>query len=156
MEITIDRNSWHYRWYRFITDKFRGPDFYWEDPKSLCPYFWGFIFNNLFALFATLLIGTLGTTATVFLSAPVWGGIGMLFMDVGPKIIELMQISAGIWGVFVLVCLIVYLKMSHDIVVTEMTVDKAYNRKPDGFIKVSYSMIGAFKNKVCPRITYKI
>lgn len=148
MQVTIDKQSWHYRWYRFITDKFRGQDFYWEDPQSVCPYFWGFILNNLWALFMCLVFALIAVILTFIFTAPVWATIAY-FIFGNAAAFDWIIIGGGTW----LAIAGIGVKLYYD--------DNKYqiNKKIDdatstGFVGVTKAYAIGAKKKFCPTIKY--
>ena len=136
MQVIINKKSWHYRWFKFIGNKMveKGK---WEAPKSVCGYFWGFIFTNLFMVVMSLAAIAIGGFLIYILTAPVWY---QFFPEFGPNGDG--KEIAYIGGAFniLLLCLFLVIVISN---------------KDSGFIAVIKAYLWGVKNKVCPMITYK-
>jgi len=137
MEITINKKSWHYRWFKKL-HTFAGTDIF-KDPTSVCSYFWRFIGYNIKSLGLCFILAVVG----IFLSAPIWGFIGYYFTGIqdlfaGASIVTFLWIVIGI------------------IVLIRLISDKyEYSSKDSGFIGVSKGMFYSIKHKVCPMIKYE-
>lgn len=63
MNVTLNRNSWHYKIYSTVLDE--------NPPKSLCPYFWSLVAIIVFSPII-LLIGGIGWTSKKFDQLTKW------------------------------------------------------------------------------------
>ena len=143
MKVVINKNSWHYRWFQFITEKCRDVHYNWKDPESICLYFWGFIYNNLYALFNCVVI-----TA---------GGLFLIFLTLSPLIgyyryyyfgeTKLLLVAACFYGIITALGAVVLVMWQNDL--RDERVRRGVSVGP--FVGAIY----AFKNKICPMIEYK-
>ena len=132
MKVTINRNSWHYRWYEFIADKFTESSF--SEPQSVCTYFWGFVFMNLYAAFISAGLTLMVGFCVYMITAPAW----YFFFPNVDDAESIRNFGIGIDSVILLAIATVLL-----------------SRKGSGFIGVIKAYIWGVKNKVCPIIEYK-
>lgn len=153
MNITIDKKSWHYRWVTYLTEKFGPSDYRWEDPKSICPYFWRFILTNLWSAFMASIIAGLLFGIGMLLTMPIWAGIANIFLsgDYFPEIF----MGLSVWTLIVVIALFTFLwDMRWEAkYAVEDAADKVINSI--GFLSIIKQMIKSFKSKVCPIISYK-
>jgi len=142
MKVTINRNSWHYRWYKYLVENVMTG--YFEEPKAICNYFWGFLFANLvcllFGFFMTMVIGGL---ISVVISP-----ILLFFMenfDEDTQSLILLQTALFVIG------LGYYLHKKY----SAYRIRKSYENRDTKENGVMKGMFYAVKNKVCPMIEYK-
>jgi carbon starvation protein CstA len=127
MQIQVNKESWHY-------------------PSSVCPYFWRFIFNNLFAVFASIVISGAVVAVVAMLTAPIWSVIGYYM---GYLSLAVVQVTYGGFGVIIAALLIGYIWEERDSIG-----DGIDNFTKEGFTGVCRGYFSSIKNKVCPTIKY--
>lgn len=149
MEIIINKKSWHYRWYRWITNTFRSSQYYWRDPRSLCEYFWGFILNNIWAVFLCMILVLLG----VAFSTPIWAGIS-LFIYGGHELKEVFLMGCTFWIILLFFIAANYLK-KHGYKIKWILRNKKEKISEISFIEIALNSIWGTYRKVCPIIKYK-
>lgn len=145
MEIKISEKSWHYRWLKYLTEKTTSANNNkFNPPQSICPYFWRFVWVNLFAFFILILL----IFATVILLGPIWGGVGY-YMTGHNDFIFFALLGALIWlfGIGSLV----YLYYEDKV----FDIESGVTNKELGMGGITVKAIYSIKNKVCPRITYE-
>ena len=139
MKVTINRNSWHYRWY----NKLRGG--YFEEPKAVCNYFWGFIGINMLALLSIItIVAGLGLLLT-FIVMPFFDFDK--FIEIIKTIGIIMLVGALPSALFLYIC-----SKVEDYLDSRPRKVETKKEKETGVIK---GMFYAVKNKICPMIEYK-
>ena len=136
MQITINKKAWHYRWYKFIYTRLENEK-RWSDPKSVCSYFWGFIFVNLGAVLISVGGLLMAVFAIYMITSPIWYQFAPEFAPNNNG--ETLPIVGGILDGILLLFLAVVL----------------ISKKETGFIAVIKAYLWGLKNKVCPMITYE-
>lgn len=143
MNITINKKSWHYRWFKYLANKWH----YFSEPKSVCNYFWGFVWINLKLFVVSIALVAL----IVMVSMPIWVTIGTYFTQVDKGLLE------ATIAITIVECLFVFLFLGSEL---KDKLERKYSKfkysteNDTGFIKVTISTFKAFKNKVCPMIKY--
>ena len=139
----INKRSWHYRWMKKV-QALTDPCDTFEDPKSLCSYFWTFVGLS----FKGLLLASVFISASAFvvLIVPIllWSWLHNHSFIAG-FVLELITLVATIvlWIKFVPKC---YGKVT----------GKASNdAKGTSFTGVVLGTVLAAKNKMCPLIKYE-
>lgn len=150
MIVTVNKNSWHYRWVKFLTSKFRGDDYYWKDPKSVCPYFWTFVINNLWALFASIGMTVLAILASIIVLSPIWGAIDYYFISGSLLGLKIAAFAYGVASAISILAVIAVLSIAG-----ADRLEAIAGKAEHGKVGVFWGMFFAIKNKVCPMIKYE-
>lgn len=131
----ISKKSWHYRWMQWLEAKL---DIYRDDSKSLCQYFWRFVFLHFrAAFFATAIAGLIS-----LLPLLAWSGFRNHSKNAQ---VIFGAIMAGIALIFIAALVF-------------DTIDKLKYKlqyRRNGFLYVTTQAFKAMKTKVCPLIEYK-
>lgn len=94
MELTLSKKSLIYKYSRFVGNFVSKHDD-WVAPTTICPFFWGTIWNTLASLAICLLIGFFGGAIAVLATSPIWGAIAYFFYGVS---MEYMLVGLTIYG----------------------------------------------------------
>ena len=128
----INTKSWHYRWVAYVESEiFSQVDM----PKSLCGYFWNFLFmNGVVAIFQAVI------TLVIFLAfSPVLAGY-LYYIGNDNKGAMILR-NLGFTIIWVEIAVLILMLFSY-----------LYNK--DGIIKVFVNFLLAKKAKVCPIVEY--
>lgn len=131
----ISKKSWHYRWTQWLEAKL---DIYRDDSKTLCQYFWRFVFLHVRAAF----FGTMIAGLVSLLPLLAWSSIHNHSKN---ATVAFCAIVGCIATLFILAAVF-------------DTIDKLKDRmayKRTGFLYVATQAFKAMKTKVCPLIQYK-
>jgi len=147
MQIEVSKKSWHYRWYKFITEVFRESSYHWKDPTSVCPYFWGFILNNFWALFMSIIFSVGAVSVVALLTSPIWGAIRYWYLGLDYKGLIVAAITYTIivaFGTFAFIA------------TNQDEISESFKKVTHkGKVGVIFGFFYAVKNKVCPKIDYR-
>lgn len=135
MKITISKRSWHYRLYEFLHHSVNGKQCYFDPPKSLCPYFWGFILMFLKALF---MYGVFYPILLVIATSPIWTTIHGLFY---PSIQADFLTIGCVGSATLFFCL-------------HMRDKYEYSVNKIGFLRITKEVIKSAFTKICPMVEY--
>lgn len=135
--MVINKNSWHYRLYDRID-----PALEYNQPKSLCGYFWSFVGHCILALLV-LLVGSLAV-AGLPISLYSWLHNG------STSAFHFAMVYAGIAAVIGLIFCFFLVK--------EIIGEWLSENPPEGqesFMRIAFIALRSWKNKVCPLLTYE-
>lgn len=131
----IDKESWHYRFMRF----WGGYDF--SPPRSLCAYFWTFVFTVLKAIGAMSVVTFLVTAIPLLFWSWLANG-SHVARDV------LIVIAAVIGLIATIVAAVLGYAYAKD------KVNETMEERPASGVAIGFGTLIAIKRKVCPLISY--
>ena len=151
--ITFKKNSWHYRFNKWVAKSESGPWINVTGCKSICPYFWDTVWNIIWVFIFTvilyLILSMLGASV-LSVEYPTFEDFSWLWL-----------VGLGTIVVLALVCLIVVLVCYFSVEYTKKGYNKVFSENKEGESEeykepnVFIEWIKAKKAKVCPMIEFK-